>query len=94
MCKFCFQEIIRGFYSELEFKKVEIEIEKREKDGILTYIGDFGGEIKPFIKIAGIGIGGETIPGYRLYLCNKCGIKWKLSIPENAWRGFLIKEDK
>jgi hypothetical protein len=28
------------------------------------------------------------------YKCNSCGQIWTISIPENAWRGFFLTEDK
>ena len=94
MCNYCFSENIYGFNSQMDFEVIRNQIEEKQQQGVLIYVGGFGGEIKPLIKIGRFGIGGKTRPSYRLYTCTKCNINWKLSVPENALRGFLIKEDK
>ena len=61
---------------------------------VLKHVRYFEGEIiDSGFKIFGIGFGGEIIHDYDEYECSVCKQKWKLSMPENAWRGFLLKSE-
>ena len=31
---------------------------------------------------------------YEFYKCNSCGEIWTLSVPQDAWRGFFLTQDK
>jgi len=36
-----------------------------------------------------IGFGGTVQYGYKIFRCKKCGKKWKISEPDNAYRVYL-----
>ena len=41
--------------------------------------------------IIGIGTRRKATIGYDIWQCIRCGQKWKMDEPDNAWRGFFLK---
>lgn len=82
MCDDCFKDLIYKFDSQKEFEDFETIIQNKCITKRLEIIKreetDFWA---PF-------------DSYEFYKCNSCGQTWILSIPENAWRGFFLTQDK
>lgn len=82
MCDDCFKDLIYKFDSQKEFEDFETIIQNKCITKRLEIIKraetDFWA---PF-------------DSYKFYKCNSCGQTWILSIPENAWRGFFLTQDK
>jgi len=94
MCKQCYREEISNFDSQLDFNDFYDEFKIKISTGILTFKKTFAGDfLPPKIEIFGIGVGSKIIHDYDEYECTECMQKWKLSIPENAWRGFFLKSE-
>ena len=94
MCDKCFLYEIRSFIDEESFKIVNDKIKLLLGSMGLNHVRYFEGDfIDSGFKILGIGFGGEIIHDYNEYECLFCHQKWKVSWPENAWRGFLLKSE-
>jgi hypothetical protein len=82
MCDNCFQNLIYKFDSQKEFEDFETIIQNKCINKKLEIIKreetDFWA---PF-------------DSYEFYKCSSCGQIWILSIPESAWRGFFLTQDK
>ncbi|OFX60749.1 MAG: hypothetical protein A2046_07885 [Bacteroidetes bacterium GWA2_30_7] len=94
MCSNCFSSEYEKFENQKEFDKLSHDIKDKLNNNTLKELCYFSGtNDKPLIKILGIGFGvkekGEE--HYYLYECKYCNTKWKLSLPENAYRGFFLK---
>lgn len=94
MCDNCFQNEIKSFKHQDEFDEFYRNLKLLIANGILITIRKSDGYFtKPKSKIFGIEFGSDSINEYYEYECSICLQKWKLSIPENAWRGFLLKSE-
>jgi len=94
MCKDCFQQEIYSFSNELEYKRIENMVNELISSKTLEFIDYFKGAFsKPKFEIFGLGFGSETYHDYNEYECIVCNQKWKISYPDNAWRGFLLKSE-
>jgi hypothetical protein len=94
MCVKCFSHEIYAFESQSEFEML-INIITNNKELLLTGSNP-GGLGKPKFEIFGIGFGGTVDYGFDIYICKVCNTHWKLSEPDNAWRGYFkyaSKED-
>jgi len=82
MCKDCFVELVYRFESQDNFEKVEENI--REKTGITN------------LEVVERPLNNYTAASNAdfIYRCSTCGERWILSIPQNAWRGYLLTEQK
>ena len=82
MCDDCFQNLIYKFDSQKEFEDFETIVTNKcinkKFEIIKREETDFWA---PF-------------DSYEFYKCSSCGQIWILSIPENAWRGFFLTQDK
>lgn len=94
MCDKCFQEEIKSFQYQNEFDEFYKNLKYLIASGIIIKIRNSPGYYtEPKYKILGIEFGIDSINEYIEYECSFCHQKWKLSIPENAWRGFLLKSE-
>ncbi|TXE17304.1 hypothetical protein ES692_09985 [Psychroserpens burtonensis] len=77
MCSSCFDIEYEKFIAYKDFDVFEIELNKRIESGDLILH-------KSDIENDG--------PFECLYRCITCNTVWRLSIPENAWRGYFLSE--
>lgn len=90
MCPECFISEYPKFETGQEFDSFISEFNSRKSLIKVNHIGEETG--KPVFKFFGISFFGDTLkPGYDIFQCQVCGEKWKLSEPENAWRGFFLR---
>jgi hypothetical protein len=82
MCDECFKDLIYKFDSQKDFENFETIIQNKCLTKKLEIIKREETDLwAPF-------------DSYEFYECNSCGQVWVLSIPENAWRGFFLTQDK
>jgi len=82
MCDDCFKNLIYKFDSQKEFEDFETIVQNKCLSKKLTiFKREETDSLVPF-------------DSYDFYKCNSCGEIWTLSIPDNAWRGFLLTRDK
>jgi hypothetical protein len=91
MCEFFLENEIDKFRNEDDFHQFKKKIDEKLKNGTLIFVkevfvdyGDY--KINLFGLKAFARIRAHT---YNLYKCLKCGRQWRLSMPENVWRGYL-----
>jgi hypothetical protein len=75
MCENCFLQGILRFDSQKDFEDAETLIDKKINDKQLVLIRDENHENWDFKLI---------------YQCTSCKEEWILSIPDNAYRGYLL----
>lgn len=92
MCEKCFTKDIDQFLSQSEFEVFIKQLSQKDIELVKEREGNLG---KSKFTIFGIGFGGSIDYGYKVYKCKYCGQLWKLSVPDNAWRGYFVeaKED-
>ncbi len=82
MCDDCSNHLTYKFDSQKEFEDFETIVQNKCINNKLTIIKrEETDYFAPF-------------DSYEFYKCNSCGQIWILSIPENAWRGFFLTQDK
>ncbi len=79
MSNCCFDKEILSFENFHEFDEFDLILTKRLSKGIIKLVEDLPNERR-------------NSPNYTIYECQKCATRWYLSEPENAWRGFFLKE--
>ena len=82
MCDDCFENLIYKFDSQKDFEDFETIVQNKCINKKLTIIKR---EVTDSFAI---------FDSYDFYKCNSCGEVWTLSIPDNAWRGFFLTQDK
>ena len=94
MCKACYNNEILRFETQQDFNVFYSELQIKISIGTLIFNGTFDGDFTPpKFELFGLGVGSKIIHDYDEYECSICKQKWKLSMPENAWRGFLLKSE-
>lgn len=82
MCEDCFKDLIYKFQTQQDFERFEIELQKKCSDEKLKIIDRHHSD--PL----------SAFDSYLYYQCRTCKEMWLLSIPDNAWRGFFLPEEK
>src|SRR6188508_3160316 len=94
MCNKCFNEEFYGFSSQSIFEKIWNELKSKLSNDKLIQLSDFEGYFsKPFIRLGTFSLGSKSFNGCKVYQCKYCSQIWNLAYPENAFRGFLLKEE-
>jgi len=83
MCDSCFQNLIYKFESAKEFEDFETVIQNKCIVGQIDIIDRHNENY----LLAGL-------EPYNFYKCRSCNEIWILAIPDNAWRGFFLPQDK
>ncbi len=78
MCKYCFNEEIERFESQIDFVKFELILQKRYSENIIKSVDKINDDHSDFFI------------NYPTYTCCYCGENWVLSVPDNAWRGYFL----
>ena len=76
MCKDCFSEEVAAFHSQKEFEALEFQVQQKCLLGTLV----------PVKKVPS---GSNSDQSSSFYRCAVCGETWELSVPDQAWRGYL-----
>lgn len=76
MCDFCFNNEYEKFSTYKDFDKFELLLNEKLKEKTLITFDTRNNS--------------KSASDY-LYKCIKCDVLWCLSIPDNAWRGYLLK---
>lgn len=81
MCNFCFDNDIKRFEDYQSFEKFDLELDQKRKldetqNGLVVL--DNTGAYLDY--------------GFQILQCYNCGTVWWFSTPDNAWRGFFMKE--
>lgn len=81
MCDFCFYNDIDRFEDYKTFEKFDLQLDqkrslKQDQNGLIV-VDNNGSYLDCYFQIL---------------KCNACGTIWWFSTPDNAWRGFFMKE--
>jgi hypothetical protein len=79
MCNFCFEIEIESFQSEKDWLEFDLLLTKKLGNGIMKNI-KFVHDGKR-----------DKDDGEYIYVCLKCGQKWKLRDPDYSFRGYFLK---
>ena len=94
MCDNCFNKEYYGFYSDAIFLDIWNELKSKISNNQLIELKEFEGySTKPVIQLGPLGIGSKHFDGCDVYQCKYCHQIWNIAPPENAFRGFLLKEE-
>ncbi|OIQ23983.1 hypothetical protein [Lacinutrix sp. MedPE-SW] len=77
MCNFCFNIEYEKFATQIDFVEFDLLLNKKLEAKILVVLG-----LREHRKL---------VSDY-IYKCTKCDVIWCLSSPDNAWRGYFLKE--
>jgi hypothetical protein len=82
MCEDCFDKEYYGFPSQVEFEKFEEILDQQCNSGKVQILESQNEEESGLMD-------------FRMYYkCNTCDEKYAMSIPDNAWRGYFLTEQK
>ncbi len=81
MCDKCFNDEIKSFATQVDFEEFDLTLTKK-------IANDKSMKMGAFVNIAWKDI------GYQVYECLVCGQLWKLSTPDNAYRGYFLRLTK
>lgn len=82
MCENCFQTSIYRFDTYHDFEAFEDKLQRKCAKKQLTIVDR---QATDYLS---------TYDSCIFYKCRNCNEVWALSIPDNAWRGFFLPEDK
>jgi hypothetical protein len=77
MCEKCFNEEIKSFLTQESFEEFDLVLTKKIANDKSIKMGEF------------VNTAWKDI-GYQIYECLACGQRWKLSTPDNSFRGFFL----
>ena len=82
MCEDCFLEEIFRFESQLDFEEFERTLQKKCDSEKIKIPDDYSTNSL------------DILSSRLYYKCVNCDQVWYKSIPENAWRGYFLTEQK
>jgi hypothetical protein len=82
MCEECFQELIYKFPTHQDFERFENILQLKCTEGKLRILDKHETD---YLSVFGSNL---------YYECRTCKEVWILNIPDNAWRGYFLPEDK
>lgn len=78
MCSYCFNKEYKGFPSHDDFERFEKDLDLKLREN----------KVEIYVPT------GEGVIDYELnYICKICNEKFVMSVPDNAWRGYFLKEE-
>ena len=94
MCEKCDIGEFQRFDTYQTHEAFDLELTKKLGQGILVNKGIIqGASNTPTINFKEIQIGGSVLSSFDLIQCSVCNQKYHYSFPDNAWRGFYLKEE-
>lgn len=78
MCDRCFTNEIKSFVTQADFEEIDLVLTKKITNDKNLKMGKFV-------------VSGLDVMGYQIYECLVCGQAWKLSAPDNSYRGYFLR---